>query len=300
MAELHCLSYIVATAKNLSEWETFGTDIIGMVINDKTNNSISFKMDAEPWRVKIETGDSEDMTHAGWKLNSEAELVDYVNSLEEKGIEVTKESYETAEARNVKTLYSIADPNGYRHEFYAERTNVDTSLKQHGSVIRGNGFKTEDLGLGHILPVAKNYQESLDFYKNILGLRYSDRIIQEIAPGITADATFFHTQTGRHHSLATGQFPSSKVLNHLMLEFQDMNDVGAAYDRATKAGVPIVLELGHHPNDKMFSFYMRTPSGFGVELGHGGIVIDEKNWEPQVYPVMSDWGHKRNMNMIEK
>ncbi len=300
MAELHCLSYIIATAKSLPEWESFGRDIIGMIINDKNDNSISLKMDAEPWRIKIEIGDHEDMTHAGWKLSSEAELIEYINNLKAKGVEVTKESDETAKSRAVKTLYSIADPNGYRHEFYAERTNIDNSSPTHSTIIRGKGFKTEDLGLGHILPVAKNYQESLDFYKNTLGLRYSDRIIQEIAPGINADATFFHTKTGRHHSLATGQFPSPKVLNHLMIEFQDMDDVGVAYDRATKANVPIVLELGHHPNDKMFSFYMRTPSGFGIELGYGGLVIDEKNWAPQVYPVMSDWGHKRNMNMIEK
>ena len=62
-----------------------------------------------------------------------------------------------------------------------------------------------------------------------------------------------------------------------MLEYQDMCDVGAAFDRARAADVPIVLELGHHPNDQMFSFYMRTPSGFGLELGYGGIVIDERD-----------------------
>ncbi len=84
-----------------------------------------------------------------------------------------------------------------------------------------------------------------------------------------------------------------------MLEYRDMNDVGLAYERAKKAGIPIVLELGHHPNDQMFSFYMRTPSGFGIELGHGGIVIDEDSWEPQIYDVMSDWGHARNMNMVD-
>lgn len=166
-------------------------------------------------------------------------------------------------------------------------------------ILRGDGFVTDDLGIGHILPVSKDYAAGVRWYQDVLGLRYSDRIRQEIAPGIFADATFFHSATGRHHSLATGQFPSPKRLNHLMLEFRDMNDVGLACDRAKKAGIPIVLELGHHPNDRMFSFYMRTPSGFGMELGHGGVVIKDGEWEPQLYDVMSDWGHARNMNMVD-
>ena len=84
-----------------------------------------------------------------------------------------------------------------------------------------------------------------------------------------------------------------------MLEYRSFDDVGLAYDRAKKAGIPIVLELGHHPNDQVFSFYMRTPSGFGIELGYGGILIDEATWEPQLYDRMSDWGHARNMNMVD-
>jgi hypothetical protein len=48
-------------------------------------------------------------------------------------------------------------------------------------------------------------------YREVLGLRYSDRIRQEMAPGIYADATFFHTATGRHHSLATGAFPFAQA-----------------------------------------------------------------------------------------
>ncbi|MFD0567797.1 hypothetical protein ACFQ2M_41870 [Kitasatospora saccharophila] len=33
-----------------------------------------------------------------------------------------------------------------------------------------------------------------------------------------------------------------------------------------------------HPNDHMFSFYVRTPSGFSVEYGWGGLLIDDATW----------------------
>ena len=58
------------------------------------------------------------------------------------------------------------------------------------------------------------------------------------------------------------------------------------------AGVPIMMGPGHHPNDQMFSFYCVTPSGFGLEFGWGGIVIDDDHWEVRTYSQPSDWGHR--------
>ena len=36
-----------------------------------------------------------------------------------------------------------------------------------------------------------------------------------------------------------------------------------------------------------------------LRLTERGVVIEEGNWEPQLYDVMSDWGHARNMNMVD-
>ena len=33
--------------------------------------------------------------------------------------------------------------------------------------------------------------------------------------------------------------------------------------------------LGRHPNDRMFSFYAKTPSGFQFEFGWGGREVDD-------------------------
>jgi hypothetical protein len=83
-----------------------------------------------------------------------------------------------------------------------------------------------------------------------------------------------------------------KRIHHFMVQASDMNDVGLAYDRCLNAGVPIMMGPGHHPNDQMFSFYCVTPSGFGLEFGWGGIVIDDANWEVRTYSQPSDWGHR--------
>jgi catechol 2,3-dioxygenase-like lactoylglutathione lyase family enzyme len=145
-----------------------------------------------------------------------------------------------------------------------------------------------------VLPVARDpgAQRSVHFYKDVLGLKVSDYIGQEMAPGMVVEATFFHAATGRHHSLATAHAPSPKRIHYIMLEVEQMNDVGLTYDRCVAAGVPIFSGLGRHPNDRMFSFYAQTPSGFGLKFGWGGLVIDDANWEIKRYSQLSDWGHK--------
>ncbi len=293
MSELQNLAYVVVEASDLQAWDDYATQIVGMARGAKPGQ---FRIDEQPWRVLVEEGPADDLLAAGWDLGSEQGLEDYVQRLRDRGLEVTEAD---PASRAATRLYRADDPIGFAHEFFFGRTGVDSASPFVSPVVRGGGFVTGDLGIGHILPVARDYDSAVRWYQDVLGLRYSDRIRQEMAPGIYADATFFHAATGWHHSLATGAFPSRKILNHLMLEYQDMCDVGAAFDRARAADIPIVLELGHHPNDQMFSFYMRTPSGFGLELGYGGIVIDEESWEPKIHSVMSDWGHRRNMNMVD-
>jgi len=51
------------------------------------------------------------------------------------------------------------------------------------------------------------------------------------------------------------------------------------------------MTLGEHSNDRMFSFYVRSPSGFNLEFGWGGITIDEANWQVRQYDRLSLWGH---------
>lgn len=299
MAELQNLAYVVIAASDLPAWRSYAADIIGAGVAETDAGAVGIRLDDHPWRLLVEAGADDDMTHAGWDLVTDAELDDYVAALRKRGADVREEDPELAANRCVSRLFSLADPLGYTHEFFVGRTGLVADGGNLSPILRGPGFRIDDLGIGHILPVSKDYEAGVRWYSEILGLRYSDRIRQEMAPGLYADATFFHTVNGRHHSLATGAFPSSKRLNHLMLEYRDMNDVGYAFDRVKKAGIPIVLELGHHPNDQTFSFYMRTPSGFGLELGYGGVIIDEATWEPKIYDVMSDWGHARNMQMAD-
>jgi 2,3-dihydroxybiphenyl 1,2-dioxygenase len=151
-----------------------------------------------------------------------------------------------------------------------------------------SGFVAGDQGLGHVVVTSKNQEQSEHFYREVLGLGFSDRITCEVF-GYKVNLAFFHTNP-RHHSLAVGGTLEKKI-HHFMIEAQAMDEVGRAYDRCIRARVPIMNTLGRHPNDQMFSFYAMTPSGFQFEFGWGGRSVDPEHHPPGAFDRISEWGH---------
>ncbi|KAB7738873.1 glyoxalase [Parvibaculum sedimenti] len=293
MAELSNLGYVVFGVSDLAAWEDFAVNIAGLQIGHKTDDAMALRMDEYEHRIALETNAADDILAAGWELDTEDELDEYVDALRKSGVGIADGGEELAARRCVERIYVCDDPMGFKHEFFYGPRVASLSNPFRSHMLRGAGFETGRLGMGHILPGTNDYAASVNFYKSILGLKITDYIREEVAPGFVVDATFFHSATGRHHSLATAMIPGPKRLNHFMIQVKDFDDVGLAYDRVLKAGLPVVLSLGHHPNDKMFSFYVQTPSGFAMEFGHGGIVVDDENWKIVSYSQLSDWGHKR-------
>ena len=77
-----------------------------------------------------------------------------------------------------------------------------------------------------------------------------------------------------------------------MLEVEQFTDVGRALDIVNDKKLTLAMSLGRHTNDMMTSFYVRTPSGFEIGYGTGGLLVDEENWEVETYDAMSFWGHR--------
>ncbi len=299
MTAISNLGYAVLGVSDLAAWERFAVELMGFQAGRREDGRLlALRMDEREQRILLERGDDDDLRAAGWQFDTEDDLLAFVASARAKGVAVEACSAERARGRRVERLFSLPDPNGFQHELYFGPAVARAADAFRSSVLKGPGFRTGPLGLGHLLPRANDYAGTVTFYREVLGLKVSDYIREEIGPGMVADATFFHAATGRHHSIATAGYPAPKILNHLMVEVQDMDDVGLAYDRCVKAGCTITMELGHHPNDRMFSFYVRTPSGFAMELGWGGIVIDDASWQVITYDRMSDWGHKRNQPRV--
>ena len=292
MSEIASLGYVGFGVSDLDRWECLAVDVLGLQPGHRDpGRSLSLRMDNREQRIVLSRDESDDLQFVGWLFDTEGELEAYVACLAREGLSVATCDRETAALRGVEKLYACVDPNGVRHEFvFGQKYASSPFVSQ---VLHG-GFVTGRLGVGHVLVVARNYAETVGFIRNVLGLRISDyiRAPLETPKGvIDVDATFFHARTGRHHSIATAQIPTPSRIHHLMIEVEELDDVGLAHDRCVAAGFPIAMSMGHHPNDQMVSFYVKTPSGFLIEYGWNGIVIDDRDWEVKTYSQLSDWGH---------
>lgn len=288
MKGISTLNYLVIEASDLPAWQAFA-ERLGFQVIQTSSAELQLRMDDQSYRMIISQGALDDLKTIGWAFPNTDALAAYVTELAHKGIMAIKASAELKEQRQVDELYTVNDLNGIQHEFVAGVKKCNDTFS---STQLQSEFLTDE-GLGHVLISTQDKDASVDFYQR-LGLSITDTIAEEIAPGIVIDATFMHVNE-RHHSFAFAPMPpEAKRLHHLMIEVASIDDVGLAFDRCTSAQDPIVMSLGKHPNDEMFSFYVQSPSGLAVEVGYGGKLIDYKNWQTESFSKLSSWGHKQH------
>jgi biphenyl-2,3-diol 1,2-dioxygenase len=156
-----------------------------------------------------------------------------------------------------------------------------------------SGFVTDGVGFGHVVFATTEFDAAHHFLVEGLGFEQSDWIEMPIAETLKLVVRFYHCNA-RHHTIALAQAPFElpQKLHHIMFETKDRDDVGAAFDRAWATDLPIPMGLGVHDNDRMFSFYVSSPAGFLVEVGHGARVVSEPWTDNRQYDRTSVWGHK--------
>ena len=289
------LGYLGFEVKDLAAWEHFSTNILGLeIVNRSDDGGFCLRMDSHQQRFFITPGEADDLSVAGWEVEDQAALDALVKRLTDAGTEVTPGTASEAKSRMVSALVKFKDPAGNPFEVCYGTEKAESTFT---SKLVRRGFIAEDQGLGHVVVHANDQAESGGFYETMLGFKLSDKIQCEFF-GFDVDLSFMHANP-RHHSLAFGK-QHKKRIHHFMLEVRNMDDVGLCYDRCIRAGVPIMNTLGRHPNDKMFSFYALTPSGFQFEFGWGGRLIDDETWEPTTYDCISEWGHHPPMMLAPK
>lgn len=290
MTGVNELAYVVYEVSDLADWEHFGTALLGMQLGERTGNGFTLRTDEKAHRWIVTEGPADDLAVSGYEVASDEALDALVAGLAAAGVEVTEGGADLAAARRVDRLFQLTDPMGNRIELVTGLADAPTPFRS--DVLLG-GFVTGTGGAGHQVLLSKGVARAdyMAFYEGLLGFRISDIIVEELAPGIVADLIFLHCNP-RHHSVAFGDMPHPKRVHHFMVEVTDIRDVGMAYDRCMDAHQPFEMTLGMHPNDHMFSFYVRTPSGFSVEYGWGGLLIDDDTWQVRTLDRLHSWGHR--------
>jgi 2,3-dihydroxyethylbenzene 1,2-dioxygenase len=260
------LGYMGLGVSDLEAWKKFARDVVGLeVVDEGEGDRCYLRMDYWHHRIVLHRDEADDLAYLGFRVAGAEEFLETQKQLADAGIEFRVGSIEEAEERRVLEVLKLADPDGNPIEIF------------HGPLVRfakpfhpGRGmhgrFVTGEGGLGHCIVRERDPDAAVRFYQ-ALGMRGG--VEYKFGKGARSlQLRFMHCNT-RDHSVAFGIGSPVKRLNHMMLEVDNLDDVGLTHELVRKAKIPVHIQLGKHSNDHMYSFYFRSPSGFMIEYGYG-------------------------------
>jgi 3,4-dihydroxy-9,10-secoandrosta-1,3,5(10)-triene-9,17-dione 4,5-dioxygenase len=290
---IKALGYVIIETAQPDKWNEFLTEVAGVMrAPDAADGAAQYRIDAAPFRFRIEQGGRELFKAAGYEVADAAALEALSKSVAAAGRPVEALSADEAKLRAVAAGFRTSDPAGNGLEFFYGREAASTPFV---SPVGVPEFITGDMGMGHAVFTAPNFDETVAFLRDVVGFRETDmpRFNLMGPDGPSMGFAFMHADNGRHHSIALGEGPvppSGAV--HVMLEYPNLTEVGKAHDRMKALGYPESASLGRHVNDETVGFYVQTPGGFDLEIGCDSLVIDPANWQTTRHEAISVWGHE--------
>jgi 2,3-dihydroxybiphenyl 1,2-dioxygenase len=285
------LAYLGIEVPDPDSLRSFFSDVIGLIPGEPVaGGSLTFRNDHKAQRLILQPGPANDVAFVGFEAGDTDAFDRVVGQLHRAGFETTEGDDDNLRARRVSRLVRATAPWGVPVEIVAGLEDAGTPF---ASPLMPGGFLTEGVGFGHAVFATTAFDESHRFLVEGLGLGQSDWLEMEIAAGIELEVRFYHCNA-RHHTIALAKAPFDlpQKLHHVMFETNSRDDVGAAFDRVWATDLAIPNGLGRHDNDGMFSFYVASPAGFQVEVGHGAKVVGD-DWDGnRRYDRISAWGHQ--------
>ncbi len=291
MGLIAALGYVRVMATDIDRWRELGFEVLGFAPGTgPEEDALHFRMDERTARITVERGNADRVTAVGWEVRDHLALAELRQVLDEAGTPYSEMDQDLCDHRRIEGGISLKDPGGTPLEIF------HGPVLDHSPVLTryGQKFVTGPQGLGHVVMPTTNFDESYVFYTETLGFLPRGAFRMPTPPGMPPSRIRFLGINQRHHSLAImpaleGRDPG---LIHVMVEVDELDAVGRAYDQVMARDFPVSSTLGRHTNDKMVSFYVRVPGGWDIEYGTGGVLVDETHYTAEEITADSYWGHE--------
>ena len=194
-------------------------------------------------RLIVGRGASGAVPYIALAMRDAAQLAGYAAALERRG--VAREPSPTPLFAD--GAFTVADPDGRRIVF--------------GLPLRKSGIQSRLAGrLQHFVCASSRVAELLAFYRDVLGARESDRVLEN-----EDLAAVFLRSDPEHHTFATFRAPESRP-DHHSYETGSWNAIRDWGDHMAKLRIPLWWGPGRHgPGNNLF-FMVEDPDGHKVEF----------------------------------
>ena len=291
MTDISSLGYVRVRATALDAWRMFALDTIGFAEGaGPESGALHLRTDERHARIVLLPGEEDRVEAVGWEVRDHLALQRVQSAVEAAGVATKPLSLKDAETRRIEAGIAFQTPGGTPLEVFhgpaLDHSPIATKF--------GNRFVAGKLGTGHVVVPVSDLDGDYRFYTEALGFLPRGAFRLPAPPEFGPVRLRFMGVNARHHSLAIMPTPDLKApaLVHIMVECETLDEVGRALDRVVAGGYHISSTLGRHTNDKMVSFYVRTPGGWDLEVGCDGLLVDESSYTAEEITADSYWGHK--------
>ena len=253
-------------------------------------SALYLRMDERAARIIVVPGDTDRVITVGWEVRDHAALQRVKAALDGAGVAFKELSQDEADARRVEEVITFEDPAGTTPGGVPRRG----ARPQPGDHAVRRQVRHRRSGHGPCRRAGHDPNGLFDFYTEVLGFRSRGSFRIPTPPEFGPIRVRFLGINERHHSLAicpVMQHRDPGVV-HIMVEVDTLDAVGQALDRVNAEGIQVSSTLGRHTNDKMVSFYIRTPGDWDIEFGTDGMRVDENHYTAEEITADSYWGHQ--------
>jgi catechol 2,3-dioxygenase len=261
----------------------FFKELVGLHESGRQGDSVYLRGwgDYERFTLQLTRANTSGLGHVAFRTKSANILDQLVRNLEANGVHGEWLATEFGHG----PAYRFPSPDGHPVELYYETEkfrpvgdqvpgfkNMPQRYVPHGIAPRR---------LDHINLLAQDVKACRQLFHDLLGMRVTEQIVfeeeQEMGTWLAATNKSYDLAFTKDKSAAHGRF------HHLTYMMDSREDVLRAADILTERGVAIETGPHKHSIGQTFFLYFYEPGGNRIEIGSGGYLIFDPDWQPVVW-----------------
>ncbi|MCH6264455.1 MULTISPECIES: VOC family protein [Neobacillus] len=285
------LVYLDFFAKNSETMVDYYTNTMGYRITEEKDGVTYLSNGFDHHNIVITPAEEKAVRRYGYQLDGNLTLEEVQEQLHAKGI---ASSLKIDAKPGVSRLLELQDPAGNVIELFTEMEQSAVGFGSSGIV---------PLKLGHVAFYAKNFQETIEFYRDALGFSFTDQIGVGFANFLTCNTD--------HHVLNVVASDETR-LHHIAFQLKDASHQYASSDLLAKHGRPTlwgpsrhtaghnIATYHHDPEENVVELYIDMDV-FVPELG----IFEPRPWhevlplKPKVWEALSAWGTEFELDLAK-
>jgi catechol 2,3-dioxygenase len=277
------VGHVELLTPKLDESVAFFKDIVGLHESARASGSVYLRAwgDYSRCTLKLTASPRAGLGHLSFRTRSAEVLRSMVAFLQENRVQGEWHDGDIGHGR----AFTFASPDGHALELYFESERFVPS-DENRPYFKNQPQKYIPRGiaprrLDHINLLASDVGACRLFFRDLLGMRVTEQIIfdndQEMGAWLATTIKSYDVAFTKDHSAARGRF------HHLTYFMDSREDVLRAADILVEN--KIFIETGPHKHSigQTFFLYCYEPGGNRFEIGAGGYLILDPEWQPVVW-----------------